>query len=161
MIAPIAQHLPDEAATMALGQKLAKATLGYWQTHGPTTVHVHLTGDLGAGKSTLARAWLRALGVQGTIRSPTYTLVELYDVEHNEQRYALAHLDLYRLHDADELTFMGFDELCASSALMVIEWPQRAAAALPAPLLSIELKQQEEGRVAVMTAPEAWQVFLA
>lgn len=155
------QSLPDEAATIALGQALAKATQAYWSANPSQPIHVHLTGDLGAGKSTLARSWLRSLGVQGTIRSPTYTLVELYEVPSNQDgTHSLAHLDLYRLHDADELTFMDFDDLCVSSALMLIEWPQRASAALPQPLLHVELTQSGAGRLAKLSAPAAWHGLL-
>ena len=90
--------LSDTDATEALGQALARTR--------PAVAVVHLRGDLGAGKSTLARALLRALGVAGAIRSPTYTLVERYPVEGGEAW----HLDLYRIGDAGELEFLGLDE---------------------------------------------------
>jgi len=102
---------------------------------------VHLQGDLGAGKSTLARAWLRALGVSGPIPSPTYTLVERYEVKSGE----VLHLDLYRIADAGELEFLGLDEL--DPWLWLVEWPERAGqGGLPPVDISIELALAGSGR---------------
>ncbi|NZA25237.1 tRNA (adenosine(37)-N6)-threonylcarbamoyltransferase complex ATPase subunit type 1 TsaE [Luteimonas sp. SJ-92] len=126
-------HLPDEAATGALARALA---IGQ-----PAGAVVYLHGDLGAGKSTLARAWLRALGVSGTVRSPTYTLVERYPI--GEGAEAL-HLDLYRIGDAGELEFLGLDETPA--ALWLVEWPERGAGMLPPPDLAVELAIAGAGR---------------
>lgn len=128
-------HLADAAATDALGQALA--------AHRPAQAMVHLHGDLGAGKSTLARALLRALGVSGTIRSPTYTLVERYPLADGSEAW---HMDLYRIGDPGELDFLGLDEGAAS--LWLVEWPQRAGAALPPVDLRIELAIEGEGRSA-------------
>ena len=127
-------QLPDTDATEALGHALA-ATL-------PAQAVVHLHGDLGAGKSTLARALLRALGVQGAIRSPTYTLVERYPVPGGEAW----HLDLYRIGDAAELDFLGLDDAVAT--LWLVEWPEKAGSALPAADLRIELASWGDGRSA-------------
>ncbi len=124
--------LPDPESTDALGRALA-------QTRPPSAM-VFLHGDLGAGKSTLARALLRALGVQGAIRSPTYTLVERYPIEGGEAW----HLDLYRIGDAGELDFLGLDE--ATATLWLVEWPERGAAALPKPDLRIALAVEGAGR---------------
>lgn len=132
-------HLADESSTAALAQALAATA--------PAGAMVHLQGDLGAGKSTLARAWLRALGVTGPVRSPTYTLVERYPLA--ESREAL-HLDLYRIGDAAELDFLGLDD--ADPALWLIEWPERGASALSAPDLIVSLAVAGEGRVAVLSA---------
>lgn len=144
------RHLPDEAATRTLAESLA--------THQPTGAVVHLHGDLGAGKSTLARAWLRALGVTGTVRSPTYTLVERYPVEGGEA----LHLDLYRIGDAGELDFLGLDDV--EAALWLVEWPERGAAALARATLEIHLTIDGAGRVAdlrpVTAAGEAWLAAL-
>lgn len=126
-------HLADAAATDALGQRLAAAR--------PRQAMVHLQGDLGAGKSTLARALLRALGVAGTIRSPTYTLVERYPLADGSEAW---HMDLYRIGDPGELDFLGLDEGAAS--LWLVEWPERAGAALPPVDLRIELAIEGEGR---------------
>ncbi|MCD9097805.1 tRNA (adenosine(37)-N6)-threonylcarbamoyltransferase complex ATPase subunit type 1 TsaE [Luteimonas fraxinea] len=128
----IRRHLPDDAATRLLAELLA--------AHQPRGAVVYLQGDLGAGKSTLARAWLRALGVTGTVRSPTYTLVERYPVDGGEA----LHLDLYRIGDAGELDFLGLDDIDA--ALWLIEWPERGAAALAPADLEIHLAIDGAGR---------------
>ena len=139
--------LPDAGATEVLGDALASTQ--------PSPAIVHLHGDLGAGKSTLARAWLRALGVTGAIRSPTYTLVEHYPL----QRGAKAlHLDLYRIAGAGELEFLALDD--AGADLWLVEWPERGQGALPAPDLRIELAVDGTGRLATFLAGspsgEAW-----
>lgn len=133
-------ELADEAASQALGAALA-ATL-------PPRAVVHLQGDLGAGKTTLARALLRALGVQGAIKSPTYTLIERYPVEDGE----VAHLDLYRIADSEELAFLGLDELVDSARLWLIEWPDRGAHFLPAADLCVRLGVSGDGRSAGLYA---------
>jgi len=144
-------HLADAAATDALGQRLAAGR--------PAHAMVHLHGDLGAGKSTLARALLRALGVTGTIRSPTYTLVERYPLADGSEAW---HMDLYRIGDPGELDFLGLDEGAAS--LWLVEWPQRGSAMMPPVDLRIELAIDGEGRSASLaacsSAGEAWLATL-
>jgi tRNA threonylcarbamoyl adenosine modification protein YjeE len=141
-------RLPDPAATDALGQRLA-ATL-------PGPAVVYLRGDLGAGKSSLARALLRSLGASGPIRSPTYTLVERHRLHGGEA----AHLDLYRIAQAGELDFLGLQELLPEQVLVLVEWPDRGAGALPAADLDITLELEGEGRVVELAAGsalgEAW-----
>ena len=127
------RHLPDADATARLGAALAITA--------PARAIVHLRGDLGAGKSTLARAWLRALGVQGAIRSPTYTLVERYPL--GGEAEAL-HLDLYRIGDAGELEFLGLEG--TDAALWLVEWPERGGRALPAADLTVSLAIAGVGR---------------
>jgi len=127
--------LSDAAATDALGGLLARTQ--------PANAIVHLHGDLGAGKSTLARAWLRALGVSGAIRSPTYTLVEHYPLPDGGKAL---HLDLYRIAAAGELEFLALDD--AAATLWLVEWPERAAGALPDADLRVELAVEGEGREA-------------
>jgi tRNA threonylcarbamoyladenosine biosynthesis protein TsaE len=143
--------LSDSEATEALGRALA-ATL-------PAQAVVHLQGDLGAGKSTLARAMLRALGVQGAIRSPTYTLVERYPLERGEAW----HLDLYRIGDAGELEFLGLDDAVAN--LWLVEWPERGRGGVPPADLRIELAVEASGRSADLVAASeqgsAWLVRIA
>lgn len=131
-------QLADTAMTEALGRALAETR--------PTQAVVHLQGDLGAGKSTLARALLRALGVEGAIRSPTYTLVERYPIPSGEAW----HLDLYRIGDAGELDFLGLDDAVAT--LWLVEWPERAGSALPAADLRVELEMSGDGRSAHLQA---------
>ncbi len=138
----ISLHLPDTEATDALGEALAATR--------PERAVVHLQGDLGAGKSTLARAWLRALGVAGAIRSPTYTLVERYPVPGGEAW----HLDLYRIGDAAELDYLGLDDDLAT--LWLIEWPERGGAGLPPADLRVELAVADHGR-AVRLSPASAQ----
>ena len=141
-------HLPDAHATDVLGHALAATR--------PQPAVVHLHGDLGAGKSTLARALLRALGVTGTVRSPTYTLVERYPVPGGEAW----HLDLYRIGGAGELDFLGLDGDEAS--LWLVEWPERGAGALPPADLRVWLQQQGPGRRAELEADSAaGQAWLA
>lgn len=144
-------QLPASEATEALGRALASTR--------PAYAVVHLQGDLGAGKSTLARALLRALGVEGAIRSPTYTLVERYPIPEGEAW----HLDLYRIGDAGELDFLGLDDAVAT--LWLVEWPERAGAALPHADLRVELATQGMGREARLLAStktgERWLERLA
>ena len=139
-------QLADTAMTEVLGRALAA-------TRPPQAV-VHLQGDLGAGKSTLARALLRALGVEGAIRSPTYTLVERYPIPAGEAW----HLDLYRIGDAAELDFLGLDD--ATATLWLVEWPERAGPALPVADLRVELAISGDGRSACLQAQskigQAW-----
>lgn len=149
--------LPDPAATEALGAALAVAL--------PARVSAvaYLQGDLGAGKTTLARALLRGLGVAGPIRSPTYTLVERYLLPAG--RGECAHLDLYRIADPEELDYLALDELASSARLWLVEWPERGGRRLPAPDLLIYLQVDTPGRGAelrpVSAVGEAWlQAFL-
>jgi tRNA threonylcarbamoyladenosine biosynthesis protein TsaE len=125
--------LPDAAATEVLGARLAQTL--------PERAVIQLHGDLGAGKSTLARALLRALGVTGTIRSPTYTLVEQYALPAG----GLAlHLDLYRIGNPGELEFLGLDP--AEARLWLVEWPERGQGELPPVDLDITLAVDGDGR---------------
>lgn len=130
--ASIEGFLPDADATGLLGRALAATQ--------PARAVVYLHGDLGAGKSTLARAWLRALGVEGPIRSPTYTLVERYQVPGGEA----LHLDLYRIGGGGELEFLGLDD--ADAALWLVEWPERGAGGLPPADLRVDLSVEGGGR---------------
>lgn len=103
---------------------------------------VHLGGPLGAGKTTFARALLGALGVGARIKSPTYTLIESYVVGD----LTAHHLDLYRIAAADEVEWLGLRDLAAGKQLWLIEWPERALPAIPAPDLSVELAHAADAR---------------
>lgn len=133
-----ALHLRDADATARLGAALAA-------TRPPRAV-VLLRGDLGAGKSTLARALLRALGVEGPIRSPTYTLLERHPLAAGGEAW---HLDLYRIGDPGELDYLGLDE---DPVLWLVEWPERGGGALPPPDLEIDLALEGSGRRAELRA---------
>lgn len=148
----IEMFLADAAATDALGHALAACR--------PSDAVVHLHGDLGAGKSSLARALLRGLGVSGTVRSPTYTLVERYPLADGREAW---HMDLYRIGDPGEMDFLGLDEGAAS--LWLVEWPERGADALPPVDLHVRMAMDGEGRRVVLDpaspAGAAWVQALA
>ena len=130
-------ELPDSSVTEALGGALARAL--------PAAVHanavragapqqgvgqgavVYLQGDLGAGKTTCARSVLRALGVAGLVRSPTYTLVETYRLP----KITCVHVDLYRLQALSEVDELGLRDMVGPGCLLLVEWPERGGAALP------------------------------
>ncbi|WP_329740698.1 tRNA (adenosine(37)-N6)-threonylcarbamoyltransferase complex ATPase subunit type 1 TsaE [Dyella sp. A6] len=135
------RNLPDEAATAALGQCFAQALQG-----GGLVVYLH--GELGAGKTSFARALLGALDVGERIKSPTYSLVEGY----RAQGRPAWHLDLYRIADPGELEWLGLDALSDPLALVLVEWPERGRGALPAPDLVIDLAYAGSGRQAVLRA---------
>jgi tRNA threonylcarbamoyladenosine biosynthesis protein TsaE len=103
---------------------------------------IYLVGELGAGKTTFARALLIALGVGARVKSPTYSLIESYAVGD----LAIQHLDLYRIAVADEVEWLGLRDLAVGRHLWLIEWPERAAAALPAPDLVVHLAHAVRGR---------------
>jgi tRNA threonylcarbamoyladenosine biosynthesis protein TsaE len=131
--------LADEAATLALGARLAQCL-----TPG---LRIYLHGHLGSGKTTLVRGLLRALGHAGRVRSPTFTLVETYNVSN----LYLYHFDFYRMKGADEWRDAGFREAFAADAVCLVEWPEKAAA-LPAPDLEVQLRHAANGRCVRLTA---------
>jgi tRNA threonylcarbamoyladenosine biosynthesis protein TsaE len=133
-------HLPDEQATLALGAALAGALE-------PGLV-IYFRGELGAGKTTVIRGLLRALGWQGVVRSPTYALVEVYAVS----RLDLHHFDFYRFHDPREWIDAGFRESFNGRTVSLIEWPERAGGLLPPADVEIDLELPAAGRNAVLTS---------
>ncbi|TDB02377.1 tRNA (adenosine(37)-N6)-threonylcarbamoyltransferase complex ATPase subunit type 1 TsaE [Halomonas marinisediminis] len=136
-------RLDDEACQVGLGECLGRALEGRGR--------VYLVGELGAGKTTLARGVLRAYGHRGAVKSPTYTLVEPYELDGKR----VYHFDLYRLGDPEELEFIGGRDLLGDDALSLIEWPVRGEGWLPGPDLRIELDVVGEGREAVLEAHSA------
>ena len=134
--------IPNEAAMMAFGGKVADEL--------PNGGIVLLKGNLGAGKTTLVRGLLRHLGHQGIVKSPTYTLVEPYNLKGRE----VYHFDLYRLGDPEELEYMGGRDYWESGALCLIEWPEQAKGYLPEADLTINIEYQENGREISITKKE-------
>jgi tRNA threonylcarbamoyladenosine biosynthesis protein TsaE len=136
-------ELPDEAATATLARRLATAI--------DDGLVLYLHGELGAGKTSFARALLGALGVGERIKSPTYSLVESYRLP-DRQAW---HLDLYRIADPGELEWLGLDALAERSAVILVEWPERGRGALPEPDLRLDLAYAGPGRRAGFEALSA------
>ncbi len=132
--------LPDEAATLALGGAMAEGI--------EPGMMIYLTGELGAGKTTLVRGLVRALGYAGPVKSPTYALVELYKLS----RLDLHHFDFYRFRDPREWIDAGFRESFNGRTVSLIEWPERAAGMLPPADLEVALALHGEGRNAELTS---------
>ncbi len=137
----VSQTLLDEAATIALGAKLAE-TLALCKDG----LLVYLEGDLGAGKTTLVRGLLRALAYEGKVKSPTYTFVEPYAIS----SLHLYHFDFYRFESAEEYLDGGFDEYFGKGAICLVEWPDKAAPYLPSPDVRICLSVLDDGRAVVL-----------
>ncbi|WP_144636556.1 tRNA (adenosine(37)-N6)-threonylcarbamoyltransferase complex ATPase subunit type 1 TsaE [Bordetella genomosp. 13] len=144
--APHPLHLPDEGATEALAQRLAPLLDGRAGT--PAGGRIHLQGDLGAGKTAFTRALLRACGVQGRIKSPSYALLESYKIS----SLYFYHFDFYRFSDPREWLDAGFRDLLRDDAVVLVEWPERAGDLLPPPDLLIALEYADQGRDAALTA---------
>ena len=132
-------ELSDETATLALGSSVAS------KSQVPQVIF--LRGDLGAGKTTFSRGFLRGRGHDGSVKSPTYTLVEPYE---SVAGGPVFHLDLYRLGDAEELAFLGLGDYLSAEGILLIEWPERAEAQLPLANLDITLTTQGSGRKATV-----------
>jgi tRNA threonylcarbamoyl adenosine modification protein YjeE len=136
--------LPDPAATVALGGRVAKGL--------EAGDAVALEGDLGAGKTTLARAILRALGVTEDVPSPTFTLVQIYETP----RLTVRHYDLYRIENASEMDELGLDD-ALEEGVALIEWPERAEGRLPSDTLHIALTASgSDSRIATINGPAKW-----
>ena len=127
-------HLVDETATLELGARLA--------TTGLRSELVFLHGDLGVGKTTLVRGLLQALGHQGAVKSPTYTLLESYQLA----QLRVFHFDFYRIFDPRELDYIGIDELLDEPAVKLVEWPAKAGDKLPAADIEVRLSVAGTGR---------------
>lgn len=128
------QYLLDEQATLELGQRLAEVLTA--------PVVVYLCGDLGAGKTTLSRGLLRGLGHTGSVKSPTYTIVEPYELTPSP----VYHFDLYRLGDPGELEYLGLRDYLNQGAVLIFEWPERGGAHMPPADLTLRLTPTDTGR---------------
>ncbi len=129
-------HSTTPETTEAVAERLAASC--------PDAAVVYLEGDLGAGKSVFARAFLKALGVSGSIKSPTYTLIETYTLQDGRDA---VHMDLYRIADPDELDYLALDAVLERLRVMLVEWPQRGAGRLPAADVIVALALDDDGRV--------------
>jgi tRNA threonylcarbamoyladenosine biosynthesis protein TsaE len=136
----LVETLPDEAGTLEYGARLARALE-------PGLV-IYLRGELGAGKTTLVRGALRGLGFAGNVKSPTYTLVELYAIS----RLDLHHFDFYRFSQPEEYLDAGLDEYFQGAAVCLVEWPEKAAGYLVPADLCIDLSVAGNGRTAELAA---------
>lgn len=148
-------YMPDEAAMVAFGGRLAQVTDGLGV--------IFLEGDLGAGKTTLSRGLIRGLGHNGAVKSPTFTLVEPYEIAGSGIR--AFHFDLYRLVDPEELEYLGIRDYFDGQALCLVEWPERGAGFLPKPDLTITISAQASGRSLILSPQgsrgETWCAVLA
>jgi tRNA threonylcarbamoyladenosine biosynthesis protein TsaE len=132
--------LANEEATLGLGRKLAQSL--------EPGMLVKLRGSLGAGTTTLARGMLRGLGFEGRVKSPTYSLVELYELS----RLDLYHFDFYRFEDPHELIESGLQDAFNETNVCIVEWPERAGKLLPVADLEVALSMAESGRTAMVMA---------
>jgi tRNA threonylcarbamoyladenosine biosynthesis protein TsaE len=145
-IAEYALHLEDAEATERLGAVIGRSAAS------PSVIF--LEGNLGAGKTTLTRGLLHALGYVGTVRSPTYTLVETYPLSDGAVA-RIAHFDLYRLCSPEELEDMGFRDYLDDS-LVLIEWPEKGVGALPVPDLNVRFSIATEARDVLLSGQADW-----
>lgn len=133
-------YLKDEQATLDFAASCAQILTGGGL--------VFLEGDLGAGKTTFSRGLIRALGHQGSVKSPTYTLVEVYELP----KLVVCHFDLYRLADPEELEFIGIREYLNQGALCLIEWAEKGMGVLPSADITLTLSDHSGGRSVAWSA---------
>jgi tRNA threonylcarbamoyladenosine biosynthesis protein TsaE len=139
--------LADESATIAIGKKLADIVKNKLEQG----IVVYLYGDLGAGKTTLTRGFVQGMGHVGHVKSPTYTLVEPYDLAD----WQVYHFDLYRLSDPEELEYMGIRDYFADNCCCFIEWPEKGLGMIKQPDLRIDLAYNDEQRIITLQAKTA------
>lgn len=131
---------PDEDAQVALGRRIAEAC--------DAEAVLYLRGELGAGKTTLTRGLMRGFGYDGPVKSPTYTLIEPYELPGRR----VSHLDLYRVGDPGELEYLGLRELIAQPGVILVEWPERGDGWLPRADLEISIDYRDAGRMVTIVA---------
>ncbi|THA07813.1 tRNA (adenosine(37)-N6)-threonylcarbamoyltransferase complex ATPase subunit type 1 TsaE [Rodentibacter pneumotropicus] len=144
----LTQYIPDESTMLRFGKKLADTILN---CHAKRAVILYLNGDLGAGKTTLTRGMVQGLGFQGKVKSPTYTLVEEYDIAGK----MVYHFDLYRLSDPEELEFMGIRDYFAKDAICLIEWAEKGEGILPSADLVVNIDYYDDARNMTLVAQNA------
>ncbi|MCQ9121429.1 tRNA (adenosine(37)-N6)-threonylcarbamoyltransferase complex ATPase subunit type 1 TsaE [Rodentibacter pneumotropicus] len=144
----LTQYIPDESTMLRFGKKLADTILN---CHAKRAVILYLNGDLGAGKTTLTRGMVQGLGFQGKVKSPTYTLVEEYDIAGK----MVYHFDLYRLSDPEELEFMGIRDYFAKDAICLIEWAEKGEGILPSADLLVNIDYYDDARNMTLVAQNA------
>lgn len=161
-----ARALPTPDSTARLGRALAAAVRAHAPAIGDQGLQVNLCGDLGSGKTALVRGWLRALGVTGPVRSPTFAVLEPYVVAahfpgtirrtglevHSVSSLDFYHFDFYRFANPSEFSAAGFRDLFGAGHICAIEWPEKAGERLPTADLTIALQVEGEGRSATLTA---------
>ncbi|RWU11229.1 tRNA (adenosine(37)-N6)-threonylcarbamoyltransferase complex ATPase subunit type 1 TsaE [Pseudidiomarina gelatinasegens] len=141
-------YLENEAALLALSKRLAQAVSAQEKKLCNSALTVYLLGELGAGKTTFSRGFIQALGHQGHVKSPTYTLVESYDLA----PWQINHFDLYRLADPEELEFMGIRDYLGPHKIILAEWPQRGEGYLPQPDIIITIDYAGTARSITLNA---------
>lgn len=135
---------PEPIDTERLAERLAMAC--------PKGMVIYLQGELGAGKSTFARAFIHALGFDGSVKSPTYSLLEVYTLADG---FDALHMDLYRLADAEEVAFLALDEYAQNAKVWLIEWPEKGQGYIPNADVFIRFSQQDNGRLLEFQAQNA------
>jgi tRNA threonylcarbamoyladenosine biosynthesis protein TsaE len=139
--------LADEAATILFGRQLASVLV--------PNITLFMQGDLGAGKTTMVRGILRGLGFNGKVKSPTYTILETYDINlENGLKLSINHFDLYRFNDEEEWEAAGFRDAFNADSVSLIEWPEKAMNCLPQADIEVHLSMRKNGgRIATLVTP--------
>ncbi|MDD2165261.1 tRNA (adenosine(37)-N6)-threonylcarbamoyltransferase complex ATPase subunit type 1 TsaE [Glaesserella parasuis] len=135
-------YFATEEEMLNFGQRFAQQLQRYLENHSEKAIVIYLNGELGAGKTTLTRSIVRAFGHNGNVKSPTYTLVEEYQLP----PYALYHFDLYRLSDPEELEFMGIRDYFRPQTVCLLEWASRGEGMIPSADFIIQIDYAETGR---------------